>query len=157
MVLVLTCSFFRLWKPFMHLQAVSIFTWTQERQTIIIIFYAIYYFLLHYMLSILEWKKWRFLCIQEVETKPAYPDICFAIDDFDSTFDAVVSLLPRPMTRGGKIVGSWGLTDGSTRVILVRVGSVDRKHYVTISVSNMITKQYYFIKHLVNDVGSFMH
>ena len=28
--------------------------------------------------------------IQEVETKPAYPDICFAVDDFDSTFDAVV-------------------------------------------------------------------
>lgn len=27
---------------------------------------------------------------QEVETTPAYPDICFAIDDFDSTFDAVV-------------------------------------------------------------------
>jgi len=25
-----------------------------------------------------------------VETTPAYPDICFAIDDFDSTFDAVV-------------------------------------------------------------------
>ncbi|KAH9690430.1 CW7 [Citrus sinensis] len=27
---------------------------------------------------------------REVETKPAYPDICFAVDDFDSTFDAVV-------------------------------------------------------------------
>ncbi|RZC15043.1 uncharacterized protein LOC114408786 isoform X2 [Glycine soja] len=27
---------------------------------------------------------------KEVETTPAYPDICFAIDDFDSTFDAVV-------------------------------------------------------------------
>ncbi|XVF39775.1 hypothetical protein PTKIN_Ptkin01aG0059600 [Pterospermum kingtungense] len=27
---------------------------------------------------------------QEVETTPAYPDICFAIDDFDSTFDGVV-------------------------------------------------------------------
>ncbi|KAH9756290.1 CW7 [Citrus sinensis] len=27
---------------------------------------------------------------KEVETKPAYPDICFAVDDFDSTFDAVV-------------------------------------------------------------------
>ncbi|KDO81141.1 hypothetical protein CISIN_1g0161611mg, partial [Citrus sinensis] len=26
---------------------------------------------------------------KEVETKPAYPDICFAVDDFDSTFDAV--------------------------------------------------------------------
>ncbi|QCE16442.1 hypothetical protein DEO72_LG11g3458 [Vigna unguiculata] len=25
-----------------------------------------------------------------METTPAYPDICFAIDDFDSTFDAVV-------------------------------------------------------------------
>ncbi|OVA09420.1 Protein of unknown function DUF2045 [Macleaya cordata] len=25
-----------------------------------------------------------------IETSPAYPDICFAIDDFDSTFDAVV-------------------------------------------------------------------
>jgi len=25
-----------------------------------------------------------------VETTPAYPDICFAVDDFDSTFDAVV-------------------------------------------------------------------
>ena len=23
-----------------------------------------------------------------METTPAYPDICFAIDDFDSTFDA---------------------------------------------------------------------
>ncbi|KAL9275653.1 hypothetical protein AKJ16_DCAP21379 [Drosera capensis] len=27
---------------------------------------------------------------KEVETFPAYPDICFAVDDFDSTFDAVV-------------------------------------------------------------------
>ncbi|XP_020962279.1 uncharacterized protein LOC107606346 isoform X2 [Arachis ipaensis] len=27
---------------------------------------------------------------KEVETTPAYPDICFAIDDFDSTFDTVV-------------------------------------------------------------------
>ncbi|XP_052202169.1 uncharacterized protein LOC127807955 isoform X2 [Diospyros lotus] len=27
---------------------------------------------------------------KEVQTTPAYPDICFAIDDFDSTFDAVV-------------------------------------------------------------------
>lgn len=27
---------------------------------------------------------------KEVETVPAYPDICFAVDDFDSTFDAVV-------------------------------------------------------------------
>ncbi|KAF5942792.1 hypothetical protein HYC85_020434 [Camellia sinensis] len=26
---------------------------------------------------------------KEVETTPAYPDICFAVDDFDSTFDAV--------------------------------------------------------------------
>ncbi|KAK8298019.1 hypothetical protein V6Z11_D05G225300 [Gossypium hirsutum] len=29
---------------------------------------------------------------REVETTPAYPDICFAIDDFDSTFDAVLTL-----------------------------------------------------------------
>ncbi|KAI7737192.1 hypothetical protein M8C21_009031 [Ambrosia artemisiifolia] len=29
---------------------------------------------------------------REVETKPAYPDICFAVDDFDSTFDAVLTL-----------------------------------------------------------------
>ncbi|KAK6938552.1 Protein of unknown function DUF2045 [Dillenia turbinata] len=27
---------------------------------------------------------------KEVGTTPAYPDICFAVDDFDSTFDAVV-------------------------------------------------------------------
>ncbi|KAJ7958287.1 putative CW7 protein [Quillaja saponaria] len=27
---------------------------------------------------------------KEAETTPAYPDICFAVDDFDSTFDAVV-------------------------------------------------------------------
>lgn len=27
---------------------------------------------------------------KEVETTSAYPDICFAVDDFDSTFDAVV-------------------------------------------------------------------
>ncbi|XP_047322529.1 uncharacterized protein LOC124926365 [Impatiens glandulifera] len=27
---------------------------------------------------------------KESETTPAYPDICFAVDDFDSTFDAVV-------------------------------------------------------------------
>ncbi|GMH03201.1 hypothetical protein Nepgr_005040 [Nepenthes gracilis] len=27
---------------------------------------------------------------KEIETVPAYPDICFAVDDFDSTFDAVV-------------------------------------------------------------------
>ncbi|XP_042012050.1 uncharacterized protein LOC121760456 [Salvia splendens] len=26
----------------------------------------------------------------EVETTPSYPDICFAVDDFDSTFDSVV-------------------------------------------------------------------
>ena len=32
-------------------------------------------------------------CIQEVETTPVYPDICFAVDDFDSTFDAVVICL----------------------------------------------------------------
>jgi hypothetical protein len=33
---------------------------------------------------------------KEVETTPAYPEICFAVDDFDSTFDAVVTnfLLP---------------------------------------------------------------
>ncbi|KAL2232687.1 UNVERIFIED_CONTAM: hypothetical protein Sindi_1448700 [Sesamum indicum] len=31
-----------------------------------------------------------YVSIQEVETTPAYPDICFAVDDFDSTFDAVV-------------------------------------------------------------------
>ncbi|KAK3425622.1 hypothetical protein EUGRSUZ_F02230 [Eucalyptus grandis] len=30
---------------------------------------------------------------KEVETTPAYPDICFAVDDFDSTFDAVVTVL----------------------------------------------------------------
>ncbi|XP_057430809.1 uncharacterized protein LOC130723702 [Lotus japonicus] len=46
--------------------------------------------------GILSFKNIRILltttlnCIQEVETSPAYPDICFAIDDFDSTFDAVV-------------------------------------------------------------------
>lgn len=28
-----------------------------------------------------------------METTPAYPDICFAVDDFDSTFDAVVMFL----------------------------------------------------------------
>lgn len=33
------------------------------------------------------------LFIQEVETTPAYPDICFAVDDFDSTFDAMVTPL----------------------------------------------------------------
>ncbi|WCJ35585.1 CW7 [Euphorbia peplus] len=27
---------------------------------------------------------------KEAETTPAYPDICFAVDDFDTTFDAVV-------------------------------------------------------------------
>lgn len=31
------------------------------------------------------------ISIQEVETTPAYPEICFAIDDFDSTFGAVVA------------------------------------------------------------------
>lgn len=31
------------------------------------------------------------MIIQEAETTAAYPDICFAVDDFDSTFDAVVS------------------------------------------------------------------
>ncbi|KAK2991875.1 hypothetical protein RJ640_006030 [Escallonia rubra] len=30
------------------------------------------------------------ICMQELETTPAYPEICFAVDDFDSTFDAVV-------------------------------------------------------------------
>ncbi|KAL9359507.1 hypothetical protein Peur_047630 [Populus x canadensis] len=29
---------------------------------------------------------------KEVETPTAYPDICFAIDDFNSTFDAVLCL-----------------------------------------------------------------
>ncbi|XP_059631165.1 uncharacterized protein LOC132274036 isoform X2 [Cornus florida] len=29
-----------------------------------------------------------------IETTPAYPDICFAVDDFDSTFDAVVLTEP---------------------------------------------------------------
>ena len=32
----------------------------------------------------------KFCLFQEAETVPAYPDICFAIDDFDSTFDTVV-------------------------------------------------------------------
>ncbi|KAH7567554.1 hypothetical protein JRO89_XS07G0092300 [Xanthoceras sorbifolium] len=36
----------------------------------------------------LDSKKASFMI--EVETTPAYPDICFAVDDFDSTFDAVV-------------------------------------------------------------------
>ena len=26
-----------------------------------------------------------------METVPAYPNICFSVDDFDDTFDAVVS------------------------------------------------------------------
>lgn len=39
----------------------------------------LYYFIINY--------------VQEVETTPAYPDICFAVDDFDSTFDAVVMFL----------------------------------------------------------------
>ncbi|CAN6459118.1 unnamed protein product [Victoria cruziana] len=30
---------------------------------------------------------------KDMETRPAYPDICFAIDDFDSTFDAVKVIL----------------------------------------------------------------
>uniref|UniRef100_A0A7N2RF39 Uncharacterized protein n=1 Tax=Quercus lobata TaxID=97700 RepID=A0A7N2RF39_QUELO len=38
------------------------------------------------VVSIFIWIPKR----QEVETTPAYPDICFAVDDFDSTFDAVV-------------------------------------------------------------------
>ena len=36
--------------------------------------------------------------IQEVETTPAYPDICFAVDDFDSTFDAVVMFVMNLIT-----------------------------------------------------------
>ena len=32
-----------------------------------------------------------------METTPAYPDICFAVDDFDSTFDAVVITLFYPI------------------------------------------------------------
>ncbi|THG16140.1 hypothetical protein TEA_006582 [Camellia sinensis var. sinensis] len=37
------------------------------------------------------WNKVAvFIIFQEVESTPAYPDICFAVDDFDSTFDAVV-------------------------------------------------------------------
>jgi Uncharacterized conserved protein (DUF2045) len=31
---------------------------------------------------------WSF---QAAETLPAYPNICFSVDDFDDTFDAVVS------------------------------------------------------------------
>jgi len=30
-------------------------------------------------------------CCQATETLPAYPNICFSVDDFDDTFDAVVS------------------------------------------------------------------
>lgn len=43
-----------------------------------------------YILIILLTITPSWTCLQEVETTPAYPDICFAIDDFDSTFDAVV-------------------------------------------------------------------
>lgn len=34
--------------------------------------------------------KLSLISIQAAETTPAYPDICFAVDDFDSTSDAVV-------------------------------------------------------------------
>ncbi|GMN35892.1 hypothetical protein TIFTF001_005599 [Ficus carica] len=41
---------------------------------------------------------------KEVETEPAYPDICFAVDDFDSTFDAVT----RPLDKNGYVFYSSG-------------------------------------------------
>lgn len=31
------------------------------------------------------------ICLQGAEILPAYPNICFTVDDFDDTFDAVVS------------------------------------------------------------------
>ncbi|PPD94449.1 hypothetical protein GOBAR_DD08528 [Gossypium barbadense] len=43
---------------------------------------------------------------REVETTAAYPDICFAIDDFDSTFDAVFRC------------GKWGLNLASITAFL---------------------------------------
>jgi len=32
--------------------------------------------------------------LQAQETLPSYPDICFAVDDYDNTFEAVVCPLP---------------------------------------------------------------
>lgn len=73
----------------MHHLVALIFIWTQRRQVQ----------LCFSQQCLFTWNSrlmFPLLCTQEVETTPAYPDICFAVDDFDSTFDAVVNyfLLP---------------------------------------------------------------
>lgn len=70
----------------MHLLVVSIFIWIQERQDFLVIYLSDWPIICLLLVSLIV----TFMCIQEVETTPAYPDICFAVDDFDSTFDSVV-------------------------------------------------------------------
>ena len=68
----------------MHPLVVLISIWIQERQEFLIP-RCIYLICLLPLFLIVP-----YMCIQEVETTPANPDICFAVDDFDSTFDSVV-------------------------------------------------------------------
>lgn len=78
--------FDRSWRLYMHLPVVLIFIWIQGRHVFLIpITLDNSYLYVTLFLSVNSC-----LCIQEVETTPAYPDIYFAVDDFDSTFDAVV-------------------------------------------------------------------
>ncbi|RZC54730.1 hypothetical protein C5167_013593 [Papaver somniferum] len=73
----------RLLKLSMRHLVVSIFIWTQERQVLLLS--------MHLFFSCPDFTKSKCHAFyQEDETVPAYPDICFAVDDFDSTFDAVV-------------------------------------------------------------------
>lgn len=73
----------------MHLPVVLIFIWIQERQEFLMSTYISYLSIT----LVLDCYLHSYMCIQEVETTPAYPDICFAVDDFDSTFDAVVRFI----------------------------------------------------------------
>lgn len=66
----------------MHLPVVLIFIWIQGRQDFSCKVHSLY--------RIVYFSCPDCVNFQEVETTPAYPDICFAVDDFDSTFDAVV-------------------------------------------------------------------
>ncbi|XP_070056273.1 uncharacterized protein LOC107763675 isoform X5 [Nicotiana tabacum] len=64
---------------------------------------------------------------KEVETTSAYPEICFAVDDFDSTFDAVITLfsgfVSYQMVRDAYDAGRSGF---GSLLSLHSVGKTDR-------------------------------
>lgn len=77
-----------------------------------------------------------YFCVQEVETSPAYPDICFAVDDFDSTFEAVVLTNADHCycvvlnAVGGAAFPSEKLLEDNTIEINKRKGSLATKRFV---------------------------